>query len=188
MRFGFRASLAGTGGVLSGNIVYFSLSAVGLGTVLLTSAALFQVIKWIGAIYLIVVGVKMLLGAIKSQSAHTRSDDSPNRDGLRSDSSRSGLQLFAQGLVTQLSNPKALVFFSALLPQFISPGGDVLLQFLILGLTSLAVELPVLIVYGLLSERATRLIRHERLAAIRDGVAGSFLVCAGVGLATMRRP
>jgi hypothetical protein len=55
------------------------------------------------------------------------------------------LKLVSQGLLTQLANPKAIVFFTALLPQFVSPGGLVLAQFLLLGVVSIAVEFPVLV-------------------------------------------
>lgn len=176
MKAGFKPSLRGTLGILTGNTVYFALSALGLGALLLASATLFQAIKWLGAAYLIFVGVKMLIS---------------NSESLEADEqavmSRGSLKLFSQGLITQLSNPKAIVFFTALLPQFITPGERMVEQFLILGVVSIAVELPVLAAYGWVAERGGKLI-PERFSSLPDRIAGVFLIGAGVGLASMRKP
>lgn len=176
MKAGFKPSLRGTLGILTGNAVYFALSALGLGALLLASATLFQAIKWLGAAYLIFVGVRMLIS--KSESLEV---------GERAVMSRRSLKLFSQGLITQLSNPKAIVFFTALLPQFITPGERMFEQFLILGLVSIAVELPVLAAYGWAAERGGKLI-PERFSSLPDRIAGVFLIGAGVGLASMRKP
>ena len=61
VRGGFKSSLRGTAGILAGNAIYFALSAIGLGALLMSSATLFQVIKWVGVAYLVFVGLKMLL-------------------------------------------------------------------------------------------------------------------------------
>lgn len=97
------------------------------------------------------------------------------------------MRLFSEGLVTQLSNPKAIVFFSALLPQFLSPDTGVLEQFAILGIVSLVIELCVLLTYGWAAERGSRLALKGRFAALTDRIAGGFLIGAGVGLAVSRR-
>ena len=176
MRAGFKPSLRGTLGILTGNAVYFALSALGLGALLLASATLFQAIKWLGAAYLIFVGVKMLISKSESPEADERAV-----------MSRGSLKLFSQGLVTQLSNPKAIVFFTALLPQFVTPGDRMFEQFLILGIVSIAVELPILAAYGWVAERGGKLI-PERFSSLPDRIAGVFLIGAGVGLASMRKP
>ncbi len=120
MRYGFTSSVRGAIGILTGNAIYFALSALGLGALLMASAAVFLVVKWMGAAYLIYVGVKMLL-------AKGRLDEA---DDTSKATSRRGMKLFSQGLMTQLSNPKALVFFTALLPQFVSSSGNVFEQFI----------------------------------------------------------
>jgi homoserine/homoserine lactone efflux protein len=97
------------------------------------------------------------------------------------------LKLFAQGVLTQLANPKAIAFFTALLPQFIQPGGRVIAQFLLLGVISIAVEFPVLTTYGWLSARGSGLL-PTRFAALQGRIAGGFLIAAGVGLALTRSP
>jgi homoserine/homoserine lactone efflux protein len=176
MNAGFRACLNGILGIESSNLIYFALSALGLGAVLAASANLFQVIKWAGAIYLIVVGLGMLIR--KGKGNQQRAERVTGKGKLR---------LFSQGMITQLTSPRAVVYFTALLPQFVAPGGRVVEQFIVLGLVSLAVEFPVLIIYGWLAERGGRLI-PERYSALPERIAGLLLICAGAGLASLKRP
>jgi homoserine/homoserine lactone efflux protein len=176
MKAGFKPSLRGILGILTGNATYFALSAFGLGALLLASITLFQIIKWLGVAYLIFIGLRMLLSSNESKET----DES-------SITSRRSLKLFSQGLVTQLSNPRAVVFFAALLPQFISPGRAMFQQFIVLGLVSIIVEFPVLASYGWLAERGGSLI-PQRFSTLPDRIAGGFLIGAGVALASMRKP
>jgi homoserine/homoserine lactone efflux protein len=177
MKFGGRASIKGTLGIQTANTLYFILSAAGLGALLLASAQLFQIIKWIGVGYLIFLGIKMLLS--KGELSE-RLEQASSRKISR--------KLFSQGLITQLANPKAIVFFTALLPQFIAPGENVLLQFFILSMTAIVVEFPVLAIYGWVAERGRRLIPKGRFAALPDRIAGMFLIGTGIGLAAIRKP
>ena len=175
MKAGFRPSLRGTLGIEVGNAIYFVLSALGLGALLIASANLFQVIRWLGVAYLILIGLKMLI-------FKRRVEDNSEPVVTTSNSSK----LFFQGLVTQLANPRALVFFTALLPQFISPGTRVVEQFVVLGIVSMSVEIPILATYGWLAARGGRLI-PEKLSFLPDRIAGACLVGAGAGLASMRK-
>jgi threonine/homoserine/homoserine lactone efflux protein len=174
VRVGFRSSITGVIGILTGNAFYFVLSALGLAALLSTSVVLFQVVRWLGAGYLIFVGIRMLIS--KEQA----------REGqIVTSRTRQSLALFSQGLVTQLSNPKALVFFTALLPQFVSPGGKILAQFVCLGLISIAVEFPVLAVYGLLADKGSN-VMPQRWTTLPQRIGGGFLIAAGIGLVSMR--
>jgi threonine/homoserine/homoserine lactone efflux protein len=169
MKRGFRPSMGGAFGILTGNGLYFALSAAGLGALLIASRTVFEVIKWIGAGYLILLGLKMIF------IAPPPADDAPP-------ASTGGN--FLQGLVTQLANPKAIVFFTALLPQFIDPNGPVTLQFVVLGLISTVIELPVLAFYAFAADRGRALYRrHTRLI---ERIAGGLLVAAGAKLAATR--
>ena len=125
MKTGFKPSLRGTLGIEVGNGIYFGLSALGLGALLVASSNLFEVIRWLGVAYLILLGLKMLIFKRKAE------------DKIEPVvTTRESAKLFFQGLVTQLVNPRALVFFTALLPQFISPGNRVVQQFVVLGIVS----------------------------------------------------
>jgi homoserine/homoserine lactone efflux protein len=169
MKRGFRKSLRGALGILTANAIYFALSAAGLGALLIASRTVFEIIKWLGAGYLVFLGLKMIV---------TRSTEPLVNEIPRDDS-------FRQALFVQLANPKAVVFFTALLPQFIDPRGPVTLQFLTLGVISTVIEFPVLALYGFAADRGRAIYaRHTRWV---ERIAGGCLVAAGVKLAATRQ-
>ena len=174
LRAGARKSVASNLGILTANTVYFLISATGVGALLLASYRLFFAIKWIGAAYLIWIGLRAIFGKAGIVDA---------RAGKETRASR----LFGGAFVTQASNPKAIVFFSALLPQFIDPRAPVGAQVTILAATSVVIEFCILLMYGMAAGRATRLAREPRYAAWTNRIAGTLLIGAGAGLATLRR-
>ncbi|MGH7894550.1 MAG: LysE family translocator [Candidatus Binatia bacterium] len=176
LRRGAVASWWSSLGILAGNTFYFVLSATSLGAILVTSYDLFAAIRWIGAAYLVWLGVTTFVGRSPALSV------TPARGVARP------ARLVLDGFVLQMSNPKALVFFTALLPQFIDPAASVMSQIAILAVTSLVVELAVLSTYGALAGRATALAAEPRFATATNRVAGSLLVAAGLGTAAIRRP
>jgi threonine/homoserine/homoserine lactone efflux protein len=157
-------------GILAGNAAYFALSATGLGAVLLASYEAFSAIRWLGAAYLVWLGVTALFGKSSVLAVGVATTTSPTRT-------------FVNGFVLQVANPKALVFFVALLPQFIDPGGSMLAQVAILGVTSVVIEFFVLLAYGALAGRLTSVAARPRFQSLANRVAGTMLVAAGVGLA-----
>jgi threonine/homoserine/homoserine lactone efflux protein len=166
MRDGFRTSARAAAGILSGNAIYFAASAAGLGALLMASSPnVFLVLEWAGAAYLALLGFKMVLF--------------PNEPGAATVMVERGA--WRQGLVTQLANPKAIAFFTTLLPQFIDPKGAMPAQFIVLGVVSITVELPVLLFYGYAADRGReRLSRH---ATMVQRLAGLCLVVAAAKLA-----
>ena len=176
LRRGSRPSIAATSGILTANTVYFAVSATSLGALLMASYRLFFLVKWIGAAYLIFLGSRALL----SNSIPLGPESAPG-------AGRSSWRLFADGLLLQLSNPKAIVFFAALLPQFIDPKGRLALQVFVLGLTSVCIEFLVLLSYGLAAGRALAVARQPRYARWTNRISGMFLIGAGSGLALLRR-
>ena len=175
LRSGARKSIASNLGILAANLGYFVLSATGVGALIMASYDLFFTVKWIGAGYLIFLGVRALLGKSSVMAA----------DGGMPD--KSAWRLFADGFVLQASNPKALIFFSALLPQFINPRGPVTEQVAILAVTSTVLEFFVLLGYSFVAGRASSVARQPRYASWTNRVAGTLLIGAGAGLATIRR-
>ena len=163
-------------GILSANTVYFALSASGLGALLISSYRVFFLVKWIGAAYLVYLGARTILG---------HSEVLPG--GEPAETGASGIRLFRDGFVLQMSNPKAIVFFSAILPQFIDPRQAVLSQIVILGLISVICEFVVLSCYSVAAARASKLARQPRYAKWTNRVAGSLLIGAGAGLAALPR-
>ena len=162
-------------GILAGNTMYFALSGTSLGAVLLASYELFSVIRWVGAAYLIWLGVTAFVGKSPVFSV-SPSTGTPTRRG----------RIFLNGFVLQASNPKALVFFTALLPQFIDPRASVVAQVTILAVTSVVIEFFVLLAYGALAGRLTELATRPRFATLANRIAGSLLISAGVAMARLR--
>lgn len=177
MRRGLGASVAGSAGVLAVNALWFAFSAAGLGGILLASAMLFGVVKWVGAAYLVYLGLRMVVSSFVQGG--TGGDEVPER-------APRGGRMFSQGLLTQLANPKAIVFFTALLPQFVSPDGSLILQFAVLGVTSVAAEFCVLLLYGWTAQRGARLL-GARAADLFERAGGALLIFAGIGLAAADR-
>jgi homoserine/homoserine lactone efflux protein len=138
---------------------------------------LFYLIKWSGATYLVYLGGKMLYDSLGKQP--------PMSQGAVAEVTQS--HLFRQGLLTQLANPKAILFFTAMLPQFINPQASASVQFALLGLTSIVIEFPVLVLYGWLAHTGGYVIRQGRYGQWIDRCAGIFLIGAGVKLAFTRR-
>jgi threonine/homoserine/homoserine lactone efflux protein len=171
---GMHASIWANLGILAGNACYFALSATGLGAVLLASYEVFSAIRWLGAAYLVWLGVSAFLGRSEIIAVKPAAQTSRGRT-------------FVNGLVLQVANPKALVFFTALLPQFIDPHGSVLAQVAILGVTSVVIEFFVLLAYGAAAGRLTAVAARPRFQTVANRVAGSMLVAAGVGLARVER-
>lgn len=98
-----------------------------------------------------------------------------------------GGRLIARGFAVQVANPKAIVFFTALLPQFVDPTRSVPLQLAILAVTSVAVEFVVLNAYGALAGRAAHLAAQPRAVSLLERVAGGLLIAAGLRMAMFRR-
>jgi homoserine/homoserine lactone efflux protein len=172
---GTRASIFSNVGILAGNTVYFVLSATGLGLVLLASYDLFFAIKWIGAAYLVWLGVVALVAKPSSRAALPEA----RRSGA--------LRLFANGIVVQLANPKALLFFTALLPQFIDSAEPLWPQVSILAITSVVIEFFVLLAYGAIAGKASLLAAGPTMTRWVNRASGSLLIAAGLGMAALRR-
>ncbi len=172
-RHGFRTSLSANAGIVTGNSVYFVLSALGLGAIILASHTLFVVIKWAGVIYLTWLGLQLIWGARQQDGQEVATPPLT--------------RVFRGGVLLQLANPKSLVFFTAILPQFIDPAGIIWLQLLILGVTSQVIEALVLGAYGLTADRSATYLRTPKFVRWVDRVSGGLLVVLGAGLATFRR-
>jgi len=163
-------------GILAANVLYFVLSATSLGAILMASYDLFFAIKWIGAAYLVYLGVQTFFGRTSALAV-----------GDVKMSEATGRRIFASGFTLQAANPKLLLFFSAILPQFIDTTGSVAWQVTTLGLTSVVIEFFVLLGYGLVAGQAARWATRPRFATWTNRISGTLLVGAGAGLAALRR-
>ncbi len=169
---GREAGLAAVAGLELGNLVHALAAAAGLSAVLATSAAAFTAVKWLGAGYLVYVGVRTLL------SPPTVIDPAIAAVSIK--------RAFGQGIVVNVLNPKVALFFLSFLPQFIRPeNGHAGLQALVLGVVFVLVGCITDSSYSLLaSHLRTVLLKGRALPFIRRYVAGTVFIGLGVVAAT----
>jgi len=174
MRHGAMRALAANLGILSGNVVWFAASAVGLAALVAYAAPVFVAIKWFGVAYLAWLGLNAWRDALRgSGSSLAIARAVP-----------SGVRMWRQGAVLQLANPKAILFFTALLPQFVETSRAIAPQVLVLAVTSIVGEFFVLAAYGSIAARGgALLIERPGLGRATDAAAGTCLLGAGIGLA-----
>src|SRR5262249_30805188 len=132
--------------------------------------------KWIGAGYLVYLGLSSMFGKTSVVSL-------PEANGV----ARTGPRILGDGFFIQAANPKALLFFTAILPQFVDVRHNVAFQIPILGISSMLVEFAILFIYGEIAGRALSAARNPRFEKLTNRLAGSLLIGAGVGLARLSR-
>jgi homoserine/homoserine lactone efflux protein len=168
---GVRRSVWATAGILSANTIWFLIAASTLGALLLASSVLFTWVKWVGAGYLVYLGVQSLLAKSGALLARPRSYGSS----------------FGGAFLVQMTNPKALVYLTGILPPFIDSRYPVGRQIFILAIICTVIECAVLVGYGMAAGRAAALVHQPHYAKWVRRIAGLVLITAGVGLALLRR-
>ena len=164
---GWRTALPMAIGVALGDFTAMTLSMLGLGALLATSATLFTILKWIGAAYLVYLGIKLW-------RAGGTLDAAP-----RTETVSAAKMLGHAWLVTAL-NPKSITFFVAFLPAFLDPKADFLTQMLVFETTFLVLAFANAFGYALVASRARRLASDPRAIGVVNKVGGGLLVGAGV--------
>jgi threonine/homoserine/homoserine lactone efflux protein len=165
---GRQVGLAAVAGLELGNLVHALAAAAGLSAVLATSATAFNTVKWLGAGYLVIVGIRTLL--------HAAPPIDTDRPGV------SARRAFGQGIVVNILNPKVALFFLSFLPQFIDPAqGNVTTQALVLGMVFVLLGCITDSTYSLLASSLRHvLLRGRALPVFRRWVAGTVFI--GLGL------
>lgn len=173
---GRQATLPLVAGVALGDSVAITLSLIGLGTLLATSALWFTIIKWIGSLYLIYLGFMLVHGAKKPLPMQT--------DATRESSPR---KLFGNAFIVTALNPKSIVFFIALLPQFISATHPVAPQLWILGVTFVVLATIGATSYALFAASIRRFLASPSAQKAYSYVGGGLLCAAGVWALSAKR-
>jgi threonine/homoserine/homoserine lactone efflux protein len=179
MSGGRRAGIATALGVSTGQLVWAACTSVGLVAVLLASEPVFHALRWLGAAYLVYLGVQSLRAACRRPSpedevAHPRSRLSP----------RAG---FVQGVVNDLANPKMAIFFASVLPQFAPPGEGMLSHLLGLGCVFALLTFLWLAAYAVLIDIARGVFGRSSLRRWLEGLAGAALIGLGLRVAASDR-
>jgi len=174
-------TLATISGLLLSSVALIALSLAGLGAILAASSILFNVVKFAGAAYLIYLGIKMWRSRpaddAEAQSIAAQSSDTAGSFG----------RLFRTGLLVGLSNPKDLLFFGALFPQFITTTLPIKTQVVILTMTWCTVALAVMAAYAALGAGMAKKVGNPKSKGVLDRITGTIFIVAGGALAWAKR-
>ncbi|WGW00232.1 homoserine/homoserine lactone efflux protein [Vibrio sp. YMD68] len=173
LNYGTKKSLSAIAGLQLGLAFHIVLVGAGIGALVAQSALAFSVIKWVGVVYLVWLGVQKW----RDQSSLEASADH---------SALSSWVLMRNALLINLTNPKSIVFLVALFPQFINPHQDHLTQLLILGVTTVVIDSLVMLGYTSLSAKLGRFIRSESVMGKVNRVFGSMFMGCGALLASSK--
>ena len=173
---GRRVALASAAGVALGDLIAMSASLLGLGALVLTSAILFTTLKWIGAAYLIWLGLKLLRSA---PMAGLSMIDAPKGMPPRA--------VFGHMALVTALNPKSIAFFIAFVPQFITLNAPLLPQFTILISTFVGLGALNALAYALMASRLRATIKRPHVLQWITRSGGMVLIAMGLLTATMRR-
>lgn len=172
---GLRSGLVTLAGTGTGLAILSAIAAAGMSSIMVLMAEWFDVIRWAGAIYLVVLGVRQLRGWWL------------RRGGALPPPPPAVGTTYIQGLMVALSNPKVLLFLGAFFPQFVDPSSDPVPQLAVLATIFVVTLILVDVGYTVVVARARSALDPKKLAAL-DGAAGALLVAGGLVLATARRP
>jgi RhtB (resistance to homoserine/threonine) family protein len=181
-RQAFFASL----GICLGCLIWGTASALGVAVVLAQSALAFDVLKYAGGGYLLYLGARAMSAAIRGESTMKPAEDTKEVDSSRPSSLRGHRpewMAFAQGLFTNLLNPKVAVFYLTFLPQFVAPDRPVLPQSVFLAATHVLMGLVWLTVYARFLDRMAAVLLTDRVRRRVEAVTGAVLMALGIRLA-----
>ncbi|WP_439123357.1 LysE family translocator [Marivita sp.] len=171
---GKRVAIASASGVALGDFIAMSLSLAGLGALVLASATLFTVLKWVGAVYLIWLGLKLLRSSPGAALPETKRDVQAR-------------SVFSHTALVTALNPKSIAFFIAFVPQFITPSVPLLPQFAILITTFVALAALNAFAYALAADRLRGWIGRESVIGWLTRAGGVTLIAMGALTAMARR-
>lgn len=169
---GWRTALPMAVGVALGDFTAMTLSLLGLGALLAASATLFTILKWIGAAYLVWLGIKLWRAGAALNTA-------PRTDAA------SAVRMLAHAWLVTALNPKSITFFVAFLPAFLDTGADFLTQMIAFETTFLALAFTNAFSYALVATKARRFVSNPKAIGVINRTGGSLLVGAGVATVTL---
>ena len=172
---GFRRGMWNSVGMQLASLILLVVVAVGLGAILIASETMFTVVKWIGVAYLVYLGIVTWR---TQPRGFVDSDDGKLRTTR---------EIFMHGFFVNITNPKGIIFFVAILPQFIDIARPQVVQYAILAATTFVVDLVVMAGYTALAAKVMRAMRDERHLKWINRTLGGAFVAAGVALASFRR-
>lgn len=175
---GRKAAGSTVAGVALGDFTAMTASMIGLGALLATSATLFTVLKWVGAAYLVYLGIKLWRAPVSTDAVD---------DAVADTSKERPFRIFLHTYVVTALNPKSIIFFVAFLPQFLDTSRPVLGQMVVFEVTFLVVATLNAALYGVLASMARKTIRKPSIQRAVNRVGGSLMIGAGALAVGWRR-
>ena len=170
--FGWRRALATVTGATIGVGIQLAITLVGMTSLMVLMAEWFEWLRWAGVAYLAYLGIQQWRAKPDSEAAPTV---------------RSGRSLLIQGVVVTTANPKSMFFLAAFFPQFVDPLAAPGPQFALLAATFLAITFGFTGLWAVVAGHAGTVFRTRRGIRLRNRIAGSLMLGAGLGLALVRR-
>jgi threonine/homoserine/homoserine lactone efflux protein len=182
LKGGWRSGVAAMLGISAGCLVHVAAATLGVSALIAASSTAFTLLKWIGAAYLVYVGIKMLL---TKTAPHATNSIALGADSIKTNSQNDLKNIFVQGFWTNALNPKVALFFLAFLPQFISTNAaQPLLAFLALGMLFIVNSMPINLGYVLLAAWVSQRMRGlQRGMVWLERAAGALFIGFGLNLA-----
>jgi homoserine/homoserine lactone efflux protein len=173
IRYGAKRTVATALGNSLATLLQALLTIAGLGTLLLHSQPVFNTIRFLGAAYLVFIGLSMFFS---------------RNDGLQPPAdppakTKTGFGLFTEAFVVTMANPKAIIFFTALFPQFLTARQETFLQFFTILSVLLVIAFGCMMVYGFFGLKIASLLRRSRARRLFNRMVGSAFIAMGIGLA-----
>lgn len=161
-------------GICCALLIHTSSAVLGLSAIIVKSALLFSIIKYVGAIYLIYLGVKTLWSLKKKEEVNIE---------MNTINKYKNTSCFKQGFLTNILNAKVAVFFLTFLPQFVDSGNNTFLQFLIMGITYTILTIIWFLLYVYLINQISTFMKKPKAQNVIEGITGTILIGFGVKLA-----
>ncbi|MFW5501297.1 MULTISPECIES: homoserine/homoserine lactone efflux protein [unclassified Maridesulfovibrio] len=175
MKYGTNKTLCMVAGLQLALLIHLICVAAGLGALLASSVFFFEALKYAGAGYLVWLGIKKW----REQAVLPQENDLIHETSAAS--------LFKTGTMINLSNPKSIIFLAAFLPQFIDPTAPALMQYLVLGATTLLVDTLVMIGYMCVAGTARNFFTTPKRVLVQNRIFGTLFMGAGLALATAKK-
>lgn len=175
LKYGLKKSYAAIMGLQAGLFAQTFIVVIGLGALIAKSVMLFTLIKWIGVLYLIYLGLMKIFEKVESveETEHLKT--------------YSAKKAFLTATFINLTNPKATVFLVAFIPQFLNPNNSLWLQFAIIASTLCIVDIFVMTGYSSMASKLKFLIKDVKAMKIQNRITGGFLILAALFMSTTKR-
>ena len=175
IKYGLKKSYAAIFGLQAGLLIQTFVVVIGLGAIIAKSVLVFTIIKWIGVLYLVYMGLSKIFEKVEL---------SEEGEQIKAYSAK---KAFLSATLINVTNPKATVFLVAFIPQFLNPNESLWLQFGIICLTLVVIDIIVMTGYSTMASKLKFLIKDVKAMKIQNRITGSFLIIAAIFMSMTKR-